>query len=126
MTSRHIHSCSVWVGCSHQMVDLVKVFLISMKLRENGKDVVTPVWVSKPDLPFAFVLSWKNPRQALAKHFTGGLTGTLSLTLGEWLAAFPWESPWGKLRVSQGLQVSDHMLPLPRPFQFILVTQSNY
>ena len=63
-----------------------------------GRIVVTPVWVSKPDLPFTFLLSWKNPRQELAKHFTGGLTVTLSLTLGERLAPFPWESPWGKLR----------------------------
>ena len=65
--------------------------------------MVTSSWVSKPDLPFTLLLSWENPRQELAKPFTGGITGTPSLTLGEWLAAFPWESTWDNLRVSHDL-----------------------
>ena len=65
--------------------------------------MVTPAWVSKPDLPLTLLLSWENPRQELAKPVTGGITGTLSLTLREWLAAFPWESTRDKLRVSHDL-----------------------
>lgn len=94
-----------WVGFSQQIVDLVKEFLKSMKPWENVRDCVDSslgLQTRPPVHPSVVLGKTQDPPAPLANRSSGRITGALSLTFGEYVAALPWESPRDKLLGSHG------------------------
>ena len=92
-----------WVGFSQQIADLVKEFLKSMKPWENVRDCVdSSLGLQTRPLVHPSVVLGKtqDPPPPLANPSSGRIIGALSLTFGECVAGFPWESPQDKLLAS--------------------------